>query len=105
VALPQDPGPTRSPQRGVGFYLRAITLALIVPALLVLAWAAFGLQGYQEHADAQVFQTWPAGVASLLLATALVWVAVRPSRELQPALVGLALLLFAVSWGDFFAGI
>jgi len=59
---------SQSPRRGAGFVLRALTLVLIVPALLVIAWAAFGLQGYQNDPQSSVFQTWPIGVTSIALA-------------------------------------
>jgi len=57
--------------------LRALTLVLVVPFLLVSAWAAFSLQGYTETYGAAGVQTWPIGVASLFLAAVLGWTAVR----------------------------
>jgi hypothetical protein len=89
----------QSPQHGAGFWLRAITLVLFVPALVVIAWAAFGLQGYQNDPQSDVFQTWPAGVASLALAGSLAWMAIRPSDEsLQKIVASMAFLAFGTSW-------
>jgi len=89
----------QSTRRGAGFWLRAITLVLIVPALVVIAWAAFGLQGYQNDPQSDVFQTWPAGVASLALAGSLAWMAIRPSaKSLQGIVAGAAFVAFVVSW-------
>ncbi len=74
-------------------------LVLIAPALVVIAWAAFGLQGYQNDPQSDVFQTWPAGVASIALAGCLAWMAIRPSDEaLQTIFTGVAFLAFMVSW-------
>jgi len=79
--------------------LRAITLVLFVPALVVVAWAAFGLQGYQNDPESAVFQTWPAGVASLALAGSLTWMAIRPSGgSFQKIVTGMAFAFFAISW-------
>jgi hypothetical protein len=78
--LDLKPHPTR---RGAGFWLRAITIVLIVPALVVIAWVAFGLQGYQNDPQSAVFQTWPAGVASLALAGSLTWIAIWSSPALM----------------------
>jgi hypothetical protein len=65
----------------------------------VLAWAAFGLQGYQGDQGSKSFQTWPAGVATLALAAALAWVCVRrPIDPLQRWVAGLALVVFASTW-------
>jgi hypothetical protein len=95
---PSDLEP-RSMQRGAGFWLRAITLVLIVPALVVIALAAFGLQGYQNDPQSDVFQTWPAGVASLALAGCFAWMAIRPSDEpLQKVVTGMASVAFVISW-------
>lgn len=46
-------------------------------------------------------QTWPIGVSSLALAAALAWLALRPSRGSQPALVATAVVLFATAWASF----
>jgi hypothetical protein len=95
---PPDLEPHSAP-RGAGFWLRALTLVLIVPALIVLAWAAFGLQGYQNDPQSDVFETWPAGVTSLALAACLAWIAARPSDEgFQRIITGMASVAFAVSW-------
>lgn len=86
-------------RRGAGYWLRAVCLVLVVPALLVLAWAAFGLQGYQNDPQSQSFQTWPAGVGTLLLAAALGWICTRrPSTPLQRWVMGLALFVFVATW-------
>ena len=86
-------------QRGAGFWLRAITLVLIVPTLVVIAWAAFGLQGYQNDPQSDVFQTWPAGVASLALAASLVWMAIyRSAGPLQKIITGMAFGAFVITW-------
>jgi len=89
----------QSTRRGAGFWLRAITLVLIVPALVVIAWAAFGLQGYQNDPQSDVFQTLPAGVASLALAASLAWMVIRPSGgSLQGIVTGMAFIAFMLSW-------
>lgn len=89
----------RSDQRRVGFWLRALTFVLLIPALVVIAWAAFGLQGYQNDPQSDVLQTWPAGVASLGLAGSLAWMAVRPSDDsLQKIVAGVAFSAFVISW-------
>ena len=86
-------------RRGVGYWLRAVCLVLVIPALLVLAWAAFGLQGYQNDPQSKPFQTWPAGVGTLALAAALAWICVRrPSDPLQRWTAALALIVFATTW-------
>lgn len=95
---PPDRDP-QSTQRGAGFWLRAITLVLIIPALVVVAWVAFGLQGYQNDPQSDVFQTWPAGVTSLALAGSLAWIVIRPSDEaLQRIVAGAAFVAFLLSW-------
>lgn len=97
MGLP-DPEP-QATRHGAAFLLRAITLVLLVPGLVVIIWAAFGLQGYQNDPQSDVFQTWPAGVASLVLATSLAWMAIRPSGEsLQKIVTGWAFVAFVVSW-------
>jgi hypothetical protein len=89
----------QSTQRGAGFWLRAITLVLIIPALVVIAWVAFGLQGYQNDPQSVAFQTWPAGVTSLALAGSLAWMAARPADEsLQKIVTGVAFVVFVMSW-------
>jgi FtsH-binding integral membrane protein len=94
------PDPERhTEQHGAAFLLRAITLVLLVPALIVIAWAAFNLQGYQNDPQSAVFQTWPVGVASLALAASLAWLAIRPSRESpQKVVTAGAFVAFMVSW-------
>lgn len=88
-----------SPRQGAGFWLRALTLVLIVPGLVVLGWAAFGLQGYQNDPESKTFQTWPAGVASICLAVCLAWIALKPSHDPpQRVITGLAVVAFLVSW-------
>jgi hypothetical protein len=73
-------------------------LVVVVPALLIVSYAAFSLQGHQEDSPSKPFQTWPIGISSLLLAAALAWVAARPSRGLQPLAVALASVLFLLAW-------
>jgi hypothetical protein len=81
------------------FVLRALALVLLVPGLVVLAWAAFGLQGYQNDPQSAVFHTWPLGVTSLALAASLAWMALRPSEEsLQKIVAGAAFVVFLLSW-------
>jgi hypothetical protein len=79
--------------------LRALTLVLLVPALVVIAWGAFNLQGYQNDPQSAVFQTWHLGVTSLALAASLAWMSLRPSEEsLQKIVVAAAVGAFAISW-------
>jgi hypothetical protein len=86
-------------RRGAGFWLRAITLVLIVPGLVIVAWAAFGLQGYQNDPQSDVFETWPAGATSLALAACIAWMAIRPSKtSLQKIVTGGAFAAFVISW-------
>jgi hypothetical protein len=74
-------------------------LVLLVPGLVVIAWAAFGLQGYQNDPQSDTFQTWPAGVTSLALAASLAWIAVRPSGQpYQQIIAGLAFVVCVASW-------
>jgi len=90
---------SQSTRRGGGFVLRALTIVLLVPALLVLAWAAFGLQGYQNDPQSSVFQTWPIGVTSIALAGSLAWIAFRPAKESPQRLVtAAAFVTFVLSW-------
>jgi hypothetical protein len=95
-----SPGPEQHAERhGAAFFLRALTLVLLVPGLVVIAWAAFGLQGYQNDPQSAVFQTWPAGVSSLALAAGLAWMATRPEEEsLQKILTGGAFVAFVITW-------
>lgn len=81
--------------------LRAALLVVVIPALLVLGYAALSLQGHQEDFPSQPMQTWPVGVSSLALAGALAWAAVRPSRGVQPAVVAIALVVFVVAWATY----
>jgi len=94
------PDPERQAEsRGPAFLLRATTLVLLVPALIVIAWGAFNLQGYQNDPQSAVFQTWPIGVASLALAASLAWKAIRPSGEpLQKIVAAAAFAVFVLSW-------
>jgi len=46
-------------------------------------------------------QTWPIGVSSLAFAAALSWVAVRPSRGLQPFIAVITFVCFLVAWAAF----
>jgi hypothetical protein len=78
--------------------LRSILLVVVVPALLVVGYAALSLQGHREDSPSQPMQTWPVGVSSLMLAAALAWAAARPSRGLQPVVVAVALVVFVASW-------
>lgn len=72
----------------------------MIPALVILGYAALALQGHQEDYPSKPMQTWPIGASALLLAAALSWVAARPSRGLQPAIVAAALVLFIVAWAS-----
>jgi hypothetical protein len=102
--MPQSDPKAEGDRRGVSFWLRAICLVLVIPALLVLAWAAFGLQGYQNDPQSKSFQTWPAGVGSLVLAAALGWICLRrPSTRLQRWVAGLAFFVFLVTWAGVLA--
>jgi len=94
------PDPERQPEsRGPAFLLRATTLVLLVPALIVTGWGAFNLQGYQNDPQSGVFQTWPVGVASLALAASLTWLAIRPSgNQLQKIVTSAAFVVFVLSW-------
>jgi len=65
----------------------------------VIAWAAFGLQGYQNDPESATFQTWPAGVASLALAGSLAWIAIRPSEETPQGIVAVgSFVAFVITW-------
>lgn len=93
-----DPEPPAN-RHGAAFFLRAVTLVLLVPGLVVIAWAAFGLQGYQNDPQSDVFQTWPAGIASLVLAASLAWTAIRPlGGSLQKIVTAGAFVALVVSW-------
>jgi len=97
MALP-DPEPQASRQ-GLGFVLRAITLVLLVPGLVLIAWVAFDLQGYQNDPQSRAFQTWPAGVTSLVFGISLAWMAIRPTGEAwQKIVAAWAFAAFVVSW-------
>jgi hypothetical protein len=88
--------------QGSGLFLpRAALLVVAVPTLILVGYAALALQGHREDFPSKPMQTWPIGVSSLLLAAALSWVAARPSRGLQPAIVGIALALFLVAWASY----
>ena len=79
-------------------FLRATVLVVVVPALVIVSYGAFSLQGHREDFPSKPMQTWPIGVASLVLAAALCWVAARPSRGLQPIIAVIALVCFMVTW-------
>jgi hypothetical protein len=81
--------------------LRAALLVLAVPALVFVVYAALALQGHREDFPSKPMQTWPVGVSSLLLAAALLWVAARPSRGLQPVIVVMTLFFFLITWAMF----
>lgn len=90
------------PAKGSGlFLLRAALVVVAIPTLLVVGYAAFSLQGHREDFPSKPMQTWPIGVSSLLLAAALSWVAARPSRGLQPAIVSMTFALFLVAWASY----
>jgi uncharacterized membrane protein YgdD (TMEM256/DUF423 family) len=81
------------------FALRALTLVLVVPGLVVIALGAFNLQGYQNDPQSAVFQTWHLGVTSLALAASLAWMALGPSENsLQRVVVAAAFVAFVISW-------
>jgi hypothetical protein len=92
---------TRHAQRGGLFLLRAVLFVVVVPALIFVGYAALALQGHREDFPSKPMQTWPIGVSSLVLAAALSWVAARPSRGLQPVIVGMALIVFLVAWATY----
>lgn len=95
----ESPNPSTEPApRGGVFFLRVALVVLVIPTLLVVAYGALALQGHREDFPSEPMQTWPIGVSSLLLAATLSWVAARPSRGLQPAIIALALILFVVAW-------
>jgi len=97
------PNTDTRPAQGSGFFLLRATLAvLVVPALVVLGYAALALQGHREDFPSKPMQTWPLGVSALLLAAAVSWVAARPSRGLQPVVVVMALFLAIVTWVSYF---
>jgi len=79
-------------------FLRASLLVVIAPALLIVSYGAFSLQGHREDFPSKPMQTWPIGVTSLALAATLSWVAARPSRGLQPLIAAVALMCFTVAW-------
>jgi amino acid transporter len=83
------------------FFLRAVLLVVVVPALVIVSYGAFALQGHQEDFPSKPMQTWPIGVSALALAAALAWVATRPSRGLQPLVAVIALVCFMVTWAAY----
>lgn len=90
------------PPRGRGLlFLRASLLVVVVPALLIVSYGAFSLQGHREDFPSKPMQTWSIGVASLALAAALSWSAARPSRGLQPVVVAIALVCFLAAWAAY----
>ncbi len=80
--------------------LRAITLMLVVPLLLVSAWIAFSLQGYTETYGAAGVQSWRIGVASLFLAAVLGRTAIKSAslKTWDLVLICCALMLLVVSF-------
>lgn len=99
VNLPE--GRAQPPHARGRLFLRASLLVVIVPALIVVSYGAFSLQGHREDFPSKPMQTWPIGVASLALAAALSWSAARPSRGLQPVVVAIALLFFLAAWAAY----
>jgi hypothetical protein len=95
-----SPDPERHARRQrTAFLLRAVALVLLIPALLVIALAAFNLQGYQNDPQSAVFQTWPIGATSLALAAALTWMVIRPSEDLPQKIVAAGTFVaFMFSW-------
>ena len=81
--------------------LRAVLIVVVIPALIVVGYAALSLQGHQEDFPSKPMQTWPIGASSFSLAGALAWAAVRPSRGLQPPVVAIALLAFVAAWATY----
>ncbi len=81
------------------WWLRALTLVVVVPFLLLLGYAGFSLQGYTNDSGSKPLQTWPSGVASLLLAGILAWVALkaRPIGKGHLVLIGLAFAVLVLS--------
>jgi len=88
-------------QRSGLFWLRAALVVLVIPALVLLAYAALSLQGHREDFPSKPMQTWPIGLSALLLAAALSWLAARPSRGSQPLIVLSALMLFIGAWATY----
>lgn len=87
--------------RNAGWFrwVRILILLVIVPALLVLSYAGFNLQGYQDDLETRPLETWPFGATSLVLAVVLARIALRaqlPGR-LHFALVGLAVVAMVLS--------
>lgn len=89
---------TRRAEGNAFFLLRAALVVVVIPALVLIGYAALALQGHREDFPSRPMQTWPIGASALALAAALSWFAARPSRGLQPAIVAFALLLFFVAW-------
>ena len=92
---------TQDAQRGGLFLLRVALFVAVIPALVFVGYAALALQGHREDFPSEPMQTWPIGVSSLMLAAALSWVAARPSRGLQPVVVGVTLVFLLVAWATY----
>lgn len=90
-----------SRRRGSIFWLRAALLCVVIPALIVVGYAAMSLQGHREDYPSKPMQTWPIGISSFLLAAALSWAAARPSRGMQPVVIATCLVLFLAAWITF----
>jgi amino acid transporter len=103
MRISMDPPSGRAEQtRGRSlFFLRAALLVVVIPALVIVSYGAFALQGHQEDFPSKPMQTWPIGVSALTLAAALAWVATRPSRGLQPLVAVVALVCFMVTWAAY----
>jgi hypothetical protein len=87
-----------STRRGGLFLLRAVLATVVIPALLIVGYAALSLQGHREDYPSQPMQTWPIGLSSLLLAATLLWVSARPSHGAQPIAVTAAFAFFLLAW-------
>jgi hypothetical protein len=98
VTLPDTARPT---PKGAALFLRGVLLVAVVPFLIVVAYGALSLQGHREDSPSQPMQTWPIGISSFVLAAALAWAAVRPSRRLQPVVIAIAFVAFAAAWATF----
>jgi hypothetical protein len=92
---------TKPPRQGAAFLLRAVLLVVVLPALVVVAYATFALQGHREDFPSQPMQTWPMGISSLALAAALGWTAIRPTGGFQAALVTISLVAFIAALATF----
>jgi hypothetical protein len=89
---------TQPTRKRVALFLRGVLIVVVIPALVVVGYGGLSLQGHQEDFPSKPMQTWPIGVSSFALAGALAWAAAQPSRGLQPVVVAIALVAFAVAW-------